>query len=138
MKLVVDTNVLLSGTLWTGTASRLVDALLDGPATLCLSASVLAEFAEVIQRDKFRPRLEQQGRSVEAILSRFEAVAVVVKPGAIQHPRRCAIRMTSMSSPVPWQPARMRSFRETGICWCSIRSRASPFSKCGRRSKSWG
>ena len=86
MKLVVDTNVLLSGTLWTGTASRLVDALLDGPATLCLSASVLAEFAEVIQRDKFRPRLEQRGRSVEAILSRFGAVAVVVKPAAISAP----------------------------------------------------
>lgn len=86
MKLVVDTNVLLSGTLWTGTASRLVDAVLDGAATLYLSASVLAEFTEVIQREKFRPRLEQRGRSVEAILTRFGAVAVVVKPAVIAAP----------------------------------------------------
>jgi putative PIN family toxin of toxin-antitoxin system len=78
--------VLLSGTLWTGTTSRLVDALLDGAATLCLSASVLAEFAEVIQREKFRPRLEQRGRSAAAILSRFRTVAVVVEPAAIPAP----------------------------------------------------
>ena len=86
MRLVVDTNVLLSGTLWTGTASRLVDALLDGVATLCLSASVLAEFEEVIQREKFRARLEQRGRSAAAILSRFRTVAVVVEPAAISAP----------------------------------------------------
>ena len=79
MKLVVDTNVLLSGTLWTGTAARLVDAVLDGVATLCLSA-------DVIRREKFRPRLEAQGRSVEAILSRFEAVAAVVRPAVIAIP----------------------------------------------------
>jgi putative PIN family toxin of toxin-antitoxin system len=78
--------VLLSGTLWTGTASRLVDALLDGVATLCLSASVLAEFEEVIQREKFRLRLEQSGRSAAAILSQFRAVAVVVEPAAIPVP----------------------------------------------------
>lgn len=86
MKLVVDTNVLLSGTLWTGPAARLVDAVLEGVATLCLSADVLAEFADVIRREKFRPRLEAQGRSVEAILSRFEAVAVVVRPAVIAIP----------------------------------------------------
>lgn len=79
VKLVVDTNVLLSGTLWTGTAARLVDAVLDGVATLCLSA-------DVIRREKFRPRLEAQGRSVEAILSRFEAVAAVVRPAVIAIP----------------------------------------------------
>lgn len=86
MRLVVDTNVLLSGTLWTGTASRLVDALLDGAATLCLSASVLAEFAEVIQREKFRLRLEQRGHSAAAILSRIGIVAVVVEPASILAP----------------------------------------------------
>ena len=57
MKLVVDTNVLLSGAAWTGTASRLVDVLLVGEATLCLSEKLLAEVAEVLQREKFRKRL---------------------------------------------------------------------------------
>ena len=50
MKLVVDINVLVSGSLWRGNPSRLVDALLDGSATLCASALVMAEFEEVIQQ----------------------------------------------------------------------------------------
>ena len=39
VKLVVDINVLVSGSLWTGSPSRLVDALLDGSATLCASVA---------------------------------------------------------------------------------------------------
>ena len=86
MKLVVDINVLVSGSLWRGNPSRLVDALLDGSATLCASASVLAEFEEVIQRAKFRARLEQKGRSAQEIISRFRAAAQVVEGPSIPVP----------------------------------------------------
>ena len=86
MKLVVDVNVLLSGSLWRGNPSRLVDALLDGLATLCVSASVLAEFEEVIQREKFRKRLERNGRSAREIISRFRAAALFVEGPAIPVP----------------------------------------------------
>ncbi|HEV7925581.1 MAG TPA: putative toxin-antitoxin system toxin component, PIN family [Verrucomicrobiae bacterium] len=86
MKLVVDINVLVSGSLWRGNPSRLVDALLDGSATLCASAPVLAEFEEVIQRAKFRARLEQKGRSAQEIISRFRAAAQVVEGPSIPVP----------------------------------------------------
>jgi uncharacterized protein len=86
VKLVVDINVLVSGSLWRGNPSRLVDALLDGSATLCASAPVLAEFEEVIQRAKFRARLEQKGRSAQEIISRFRAAAQVVEGPSIPVP----------------------------------------------------
>lgn len=86
MKLVVDTNVLLSGSLWTGTASRLVDGILDGLATLCLSADVLAEFGEVIQRKKFRARFESRGITADELLSRFREVTMIVEPTSIAVP----------------------------------------------------
>jgi uncharacterized protein len=73
LKLVVDINVLVSGSLWTGNPSRLVDALLDG-------------FEEVIQREKFRGRLEQRGRSAREIISRFQASALIVEGPAISAP----------------------------------------------------
>ena len=44
-QVVVDTNVLMSGSAWSGTASRLVDALLAGEAILCLSPNLLAELS---------------------------------------------------------------------------------------------
>ena len=86
MKLVVDINVLVSGSLWRGNPSRLVDALLDGSATLCASAPVMAEFEEVIQRAKFQKRLEQKGKSAREIISRFRAAAVIVEGPAIAAP----------------------------------------------------
>ena len=80
MKLVVDTNVLMSGSAWSGTASRLVDALLAGEATLCLSEKLLAELTDVLQREKFRKRLEERGQNATAILARFREVAQMIEP----------------------------------------------------------
>jgi putative PIN family toxin of toxin-antitoxin system len=86
VKLVVDINVLVSGSLWRGNPSRLVDALLDGSATLCASASVMAEFEEVLQRKKFQKRLERRGQSAREIISRFRAAALIVDVPAIPVP----------------------------------------------------
>lgn len=86
MKLVVDINVLVSGSLWSGNPSRLVDALLDGVATLCVSPAVLAEFEEVIQRDKFQKRIGEKGRNAQEIISRFRAAALIVEGRAIPVP----------------------------------------------------
>jgi putative PIN family toxin of toxin-antitoxin system len=86
VKLVLDTNVLLSGSLWKGVAAQLMDAVLDGDATLCVSESPLAEFADVLQRDKFRARLQQSGQDAASILARFREVAHAVEPVAIEAP----------------------------------------------------
>jgi putative PIN family toxin of toxin-antitoxin system len=86
VKLVVDVNVLVSGSLWTGNPSRLVDALLGGSATLCVSASILAELEEVLQREKFHKRLEERGQSASEIISRFRAAALSVEGSAIPVP----------------------------------------------------
>ena len=64
----------------------MVDALLDGSATPCASAAVLAEFEEIIQREKFQKRLEQRGRSAGEIISRFRAAALMVEGPAIPVP----------------------------------------------------
>lgn len=86
MRLAVDTGVLVSGTLWRNNTSRLVDALLDGTATLCISTTLLAEFEEVIQREKFRARLAQTGHTAGEMISRLRKAAVVVDPTPIAVP----------------------------------------------------
>ena len=47
MKLVVDTNLWLSGSLWDGAPARLLDAALTGAALLFLSAAVRDELQVV-------------------------------------------------------------------------------------------
>jgi uncharacterized protein len=86
VKLVVDTNVLLSGSLWSGAASRLVDALLDGEATLCVSEALFTEFADVLAREKFQARLRQSGQDGTAIVAGFRELARAIEPVAINVP----------------------------------------------------
>jgi putative PIN family toxin of toxin-antitoxin system len=63
-----------------------VDALLDGVATLCVSPAILAEFEEVIQRDKFRKRIEERNRNAKEIVSLIRAAALIVEGRAIPIP----------------------------------------------------
>lgn len=86
MKLVIDINVLVSGSLWKGNPSRLLDAVLDGVATLCVSPAVLAEFQEVVDRIKFRKRLEATHRNAQELISLFRGAAVVVEDRSIPLP----------------------------------------------------
>jgi uncharacterized protein len=46
----------------------------------------MAEFEEVIQREKFQRRLEQRGHTAQEIISRFRAAALTVAGPAIPMP----------------------------------------------------
>jgi predicted nucleic acid-binding protein len=57
MRIVADTNTVLSGLLWQGPPRRLLDLARERALTLCTSSTLLAELAEVIVRDKFAHRV---------------------------------------------------------------------------------
>ena len=53
MRIVADTNTVLSGLLWQGPPHRLLDLARERKVSLYTSVTLLAELAEVIARDKF-------------------------------------------------------------------------------------
>ena len=55
MRIVADTNTVLSGLLWGGPPRRLIDLARARSLSLHTSVILLAELAEVIARDKFAP-----------------------------------------------------------------------------------
>lgn len=55
MRIVADTNVVVSGFLWDGNERRLMDAARDAIVSLHTSETLLAEFEEVLARPKFGP-----------------------------------------------------------------------------------
>lgn len=77
MKLVIDTNLLISGSLWDGPPARLLDAVERGRAVLVSSPELLAEFAEVISRPRFLPRLTARATTADQ-LSRKLADKVII------------------------------------------------------------
>ena len=53
MRIVLDTNVLISALLFGGNPRTILDQVLRGEVVLCLSESILSELATVLQRPKF-------------------------------------------------------------------------------------
>lgn len=51
MKLVLDTNVLISATLWEGSAHKVLITLLEEGAQIFLSRAILEEYEQSIRRD---------------------------------------------------------------------------------------
>lgn len=86
MKLVVDTNLRVSGSLWHGLPARLVDALMAAPGTLCLSPGLLRELGETLRRPKFARRFSEQGLVAEDIVTRFQRISRRVEPAVISPP----------------------------------------------------
>lgn len=75
MKIVVDTNVLVSGLLspW-GPPGEIVRMISSGVLSLCLDARIFMEYSEVLRRPKFPFRNEE----VEALLEQIKTIGQIV------------------------------------------------------------
>ncbi|WXG39364.1 MAG: putative toxin-antitoxin system toxin component, PIN family [Candidatus Freyarchaeum deiterrae] len=76
LKVVFDTNVLVSGTVHAGKSKLLIDAVLEGKIILILSAQIILEFKKVITRDKFKLSRNQQNVIMNFVLSVSNIVSV--------------------------------------------------------------
>lgn len=83
MRIVLDTNLLVSGIISTGLPRQLVVAAKAGAFELCTSEMLLDELLDVISRDKFATRLVQAGLAPLTIVEDLRALAVVVSPSMV-------------------------------------------------------
>lgn len=84
IRAVFDTNIVVSGLLWTGAPSRAIDAAIEGQFTLLASEALLTELTTVLSRRKFQSRFEQLGKSVDDFIANYRALVDFVEPPAIQ------------------------------------------------------
>ena len=86
MRVVLDTNVLLSGLLWHGTPHTLIERVREGTLFLISSPALLAELAEVIARSEFEIILARSNTSRERSLAELRALAEVNDPAPLTTP----------------------------------------------------
>jgi putative PIN family toxin of toxin-antitoxin system len=77
MRLVIDTNVVISAALWGGIPRRVLEKA-QSEHTLCFSLSMLQELQEVLLYPKFKERLAHLSFSTEAFLARLTEHAIVI------------------------------------------------------------
>ena len=86
MKLVIDTNTIISGSLWQGPPARLLSTALGGKAKMFLPLSMLLELRETLQRPRFAQRLAGRGETPETIQARFRAACNEAIPAQVMPP----------------------------------------------------
>lgn len=83
MRIVVDTNLLVSGVISAGGLPRqLLDAAKRGEFELCTSEVLLAELLDVLSRNKFAARLTQAGLTPDGIVGDLRRLGIVVSTSA--------------------------------------------------------
>lgn len=80
MRLVLDTNVIVSALIWGGTPYKLLQAATDGDIELFTSPVLLAELRGVLAREHLASRLVKQRSSVEQAIGFYGELAISVSP----------------------------------------------------------
>jgi putative PIN family toxin of toxin-antitoxin system len=83
VRLVLDTNVTVSGLLWQGNPGKLIDAAHAVLVTLHTSAPLLAELRDVLHREKFAKPLAALGLAATVMFEGYAALATVVVPAIL-------------------------------------------------------
>ena len=86
MRIVADTNTVVSGLLWQGPPRQIIDRAREGVITLHTSVTLLAELAEVIGRGKFAQRIRRAGLSAVGLIESYQRLAVLVEPPPLSAP----------------------------------------------------
>jgi uncharacterized protein len=83
MRIVADTNTLVSGLLWSGKPRALLDAARAEAIELLTSTTLLEELTAVLGRTKFQRRIQRVGTSVPELLTVYRELAEEVTPAEI-------------------------------------------------------
>ena len=83
MRLVFDTNIIISALFWHGAPRHLLHFAHSSAVQLYTSLPLLLELDEVLRRDKFLARLQEAQVTADDLLLGFAALATTVEPLAI-------------------------------------------------------
>lgn len=86
LRVVFDTNVLVSALLWLGPPHALLEQVRNGTLTLISSPALLAELAQVLARPKFDAVLTRSNTSRTQTLAAVRVLAEVIDPRPLAKP----------------------------------------------------
>lgn len=83
MRVVVDTNVVVSGLVWGGAPRRVLELGERGVLSLFTSIALLDELRTVLNREKFAPNLERIRYTAAALALRYASLTTVIETSDI-------------------------------------------------------
>ena len=83
MRIVLDTNVVVSGVLWTNAPRRLIEAILDAQVEAFTSLALLEELLEVAGRHHLAKRMAEHPFTPAALVDYYRSITEIVTPTPI-------------------------------------------------------
>lgn len=83
MRLVLDTNIVVSGLLWNGAPERLLRTGNHESIQLFTSPPLLAELAHTLSYPKFRRKIAASGLSVDQLVDLYSKLVAAVPPAPV-------------------------------------------------------
>lgn len=80
MRLVLDTNVVVAGLLWSGHSRRLLDWAMDETVSLYSSPKLVDELMHTLQYPKFAKRMELFNTNPASLVAQYSALVTLVSP----------------------------------------------------------
>lgn len=87
MRVVLDTNVVVSALLWGGTPERLIRAADGEGLVIFTSEALIAELASILARTKFATKLTQLNSSPTEVVARYRVIAETIEAAPIEESR---------------------------------------------------
>jgi len=78
MRVVIDTNVIVSGLLFAGLPGQLLDEVRADHLDMCISEVLLSELQDVLSRAKFAYWLDQTDLTVRELVANLRRIATIV------------------------------------------------------------
>ncbi|MFA6329869.1 MAG: putative toxin-antitoxin system toxin component, PIN family [Candidatus Micrarchaeia archaeon] len=79
-RVVLDTNVVVSGTFWSGASFQVMRLVGDGEVRLVLSSEILCEYSEILSSEEILAKTSANRRLVEKIIRKISNRAIFVAP----------------------------------------------------------
>ena len=83
MRVVLDTNIVVSALVWGGVPYRLLQLAQAGEIDLVTSPILIAELADVLGRTPLAPRIAAQNMSAMALVAQYQSFTQSVSPQSV-------------------------------------------------------
>jgi putative PIN family toxin of toxin-antitoxin system len=83
LRLVLDTNVVVAGLLWSGPPRRLLEAAIEDELQLFSSDVLLSELVQTLGYKKFGGRIASFGVNLDTLVAQYSALVSLVAPMSV-------------------------------------------------------
>lgn len=80
MKIVVDTNVLISATFWAGDSNRVIEKIEHKELELIISPSLLEEFRNVLGYKEIQDKIRTKNLEMKRTIEKIASISTIVEP----------------------------------------------------------